>query len=374
MAYYFLDPYVLIFFSANPKTHRVKTGIQKATLNPIWNYTQEFASDFSSEIKFQIWDHDFLSRDDYMGTVVIPLASVPWDTPQELFHTVTKEANQKIAKVSGQLCITILKKSQYYGQTTTTTTTSVVQPPPLQTYASAPAGLQTGFAYPNHQVPAQPQPQVGLQAPGQGLKFFQYTNVAVSSGPNPMGRDYILIVDKSGSMAGSLWRQAHEAVSILAPHVVRADPDGITLFFFSGGSHFPKFENLKDEKQVEAAFNKEKPGGTTNLAGVLHAAFLETARTLKQTGRPSTILVITDGEPDDRRAVEKTIKEASNNLNRDEDLSLSFIQIGSDSAASRFLKHLDDELKCKFDIVDTMTAERMKGMSFADFIKLSIGD
>ena len=58
------------------------------------------------------------------------------------------------------------------------------------------------------------------------LAFFQNVN-------NRVQRDYILVVDKSGSMAGSNWREAEKAVAALAPNIVRCDPDGITLYFFS---------------------------------------------------------------------------------------------------------------------------------------------
>lgn len=73
--------------------------------------------------------------------------------------------------------------------------------------------------------------------------------------------------------------------------------------------------------------------------------------------------------------MEKVIRDAANKIRRDEDLSVSFIQIGHDHSASKFLKHLDDDLKgARFDIVDSETSENMQGMSFADFIAKSIAD
>lgn len=46
-------------------------------------------------------------------------------------------------------------------------------------------------------------------------------------------RDYILIMDMSGSMAGSRWRMAKEATMKIAPFACQADPDGITLYLFN---------------------------------------------------------------------------------------------------------------------------------------------
>ncbi len=67
-----------------------------------------------------------------------------------------------------------------------------------------------------------------------------------------------------------------------------------------------------------------------------------------------TIVVITDGEASDKAELEKVIREASHKIPRDECLAISFIQVGRDNGARRFLKKLDDDLNgCKFDIVDT---------------------
>jgi len=184
-------------------------------------------------------------------------------------------------------------------------------------------------------------------------------------------RDYILIVDKSGSMAGSRWKEARAAVSMIAPSACQADPDGITLYFFSGPGHMKKYTNIKTSQQVTDCFEKERTGGTTDLAGVLSAAFTEH---FSRPGTQTTILVITDGEPNSKDHVVKEIVNAANRIQRDEDLSVSFIQIGNDKEATKFLKSLDDDIKARFDIVDTLPADMMRGMSFEELIRKSVQD
>jgi len=143
------------------------------------------------------------------------------------------------------------------------------------------------------------------------------------------------------------------------------------LYFFSSKGQYPKFTNITSAEKVAGCFREQSPSGSTCLDGVLQQAFNEHFG----KGSPTTILVITDGEPDDRRAVERVIKDATNRMQRDEELSVSFIQIGHDSSATQFLKKLDDELiGAKFDIVDAETAENMQGMDFASFINKSIAD
>jgi len=95
----------------------------------------------------------------------------------------------------------------------------------------------------------------------------------------------------------------------------------------------------------------------------------------KKPPSPTTILVITDGVPNDKNAVVQTIKDAANMLQRDEDLSITFVQIGNDAEATKYLIHLDDTLSgAKFDIVDRVTSQEMQGMSFSQLVAKSILD
>ncbi|MGI8500892.1 MAG: vWA domain-containing protein [Hassallia sp.] len=197
-------------------------------------------------------------------------------------------------------------------------------------------------------------------------------------------RDYTLIIDKSGSMAtpdqkGSKtrWASAQESTFALASKCEQFDPDGITLYVFSG--RFKRYENVTASK-VTQIFQENDPSGTTDLAGVLkHALDNYFQRKSSEQTKPNgeTILVITDGEPDDRKAVMKVIIEASRQMDRDEELAISFIQVGKDAQATRFLKVLDDELQsagAKFDICDTITMDDMEDMSLSEVLLNAIND
>jgi len=87
--------------------------------------------------------------------------------------------------------------------------------------------------------------------------------------------------------------------------------------------------------------------------------------------------VITDGQPNNEGDVAKVIIDATKKMRVDSELSISFIQIGSDSSATKFLTTLDDDLEglgAKFDIVDTLTTKEMKGMTFSMLVQKSILD
>jgi len=197
-------------------------------------------------------------------------------------------------------------------------------------------------------------------------------------------RDYTLIIDKSGSMSTpdqpggrSRWDSAQESTLALARKCEQFDPDGITVYLFS--SRFKRYDNVTSSK-VEQIFQENDPAGTTNLAGVLQDAiahYFQNKAAGQTKAGGETILVVTDGEPDDRKAVMRAIIEASRQMDRDEELAISIIQVGLDATATRFLKALDDELQgagAKFDICDAITIDDMADMTLAEVLLNAIND
>jgi uncharacterized protein with von Willebrand factor type A (vWA) domain len=205
-----------------------------------------------------------------------------------------------------------------------------------------------------------------------------------SKGNMMSDRDYTLILDKSGSMstpdqAGgrSRWDIAQESTLALARKCEQFDPDGITVYVFSG--KFKRYEEVTSAK-VAQIFMENDPAGTTNLAGVLlHATqnYFQRKAAGKTKPNGETILIVTDGEPDDRKAVFEVIIDATRKMERDEELAISIIQVGSDPQATKFLKALDDQLQgvgAKFDICDTLTLDDLEDMSLADVLMNAITD
>jgi uncharacterized protein with von Willebrand factor type A (vWA) domain len=197
-------------------------------------------------------------------------------------------------------------------------------------------------------------------------------------------RDYTLIIDKSGSMSlkdpsggKSRWQIMQESALALAAKCEELDPDGLTVYLFSG--KFKRYDNVTSNK-VAQIFQENEPSGRTDLAGVLLDAtnnYFQRKAAGKTQVNGETILVVTDGEPDDRKAVMKVIIEASRRMDKDEELAISLIQVGNDSDATKFLKILDDELQtagAKFDIVDTVTIDDMEDMTLTEVLVNAITD
>ncbi len=197
-------------------------------------------------------------------------------------------------------------------------------------------------------------------------------------------RDYTLIIDKSGSMStkdkpggSSRWQIMQESALALAHKCEELDPDGITFYLFSG--KFKRYDRVTAAK-VTTIFQEDDPSGRTDLASVLKDA-LDNYFQRKSSGQSATngemILVVTDGEPDDRKAVVKVIIDATQKLDRDEELAISFVQVGTDATATAFLKILDDDLGkagAKFDIVDTITMDDMEDLTLKEVLLSAIND
>jgi von Willebrand factor type A domain len=197
------------------------------------------------------------------------------------------------------------------------------------------------------------------------------------------GRDYTLVIDKSGSMAQkdqpggrSRWAVAQESAHAFAAKCEELDPDGLTLYVFGG--RFRRYDNVTSSR-VALVFRENEPCGSTDLAAVLKDAFdaYFTRKVMGKGTRPETLVVVTDGEPDDPRAVMRVIVDASRKLDRDEELAVTFVQIGQDPEARRFLRILDDELVrggAKFDICDTVTVDEAETMGLTEVLLHAIHD
>lgn len=214
------------------------------------------------------------------------------------------------------------------------------------------------------------------------MEIFNATSP--EGGSSVKDRDYTLIIDKSGSMSTpdqrggrTRWQEVQESTLALARKCEQFDPDGITVYTFSG--RFRRYEDVTATK-VEQIFMENDPAGTTNLASVLQDAtnhyFQRKASGQTKPGG-ETILVVTDGEPDDRRAVMEVIINTTRQMERDEELGISIVQVGSDAAATKFLQALDDQLQgvgAKFDICDTVTLDDMEDMGLAEVLLSAIKD
>lgn len=194
-------------------------------------------------------------------------------------------------------------------------------------------------------------------------------------------RDYIVMIDKSASMnepdcgtadsPKTRWEAVQECALGLARECEKYDDNGITVITFN--KHSKKFENITSGgDKLKQIFTEEQPGGSTDTAAALKDILDEYIATKGQPNRkPITVVCITDGEPDSQTELAKVIVAASNAIDDENEIGISFVQIGKDAKARLFLKSLDNDLTdhgAKFDIVSTVTDEELNDKTMEEVL------
>ena len=183
-------------------------------------------------------------------------------------------------------------------------------------------------------------------------------------------KDYVLVIDKSGSMetndcnGKTRWQSLQESTLAIAKKVTQFDPDGIKVIPFS--SSFKVYDNTTEET-VDKIFKENEPFGATYLAPVLKNVFedfLDRKKMGKTKQNGEILIVVTDGCPDDPQEIKNEIIRFTKRLdNGDNEYGILLFQIGNDPYARQYLKQLDDDLEgsgAKFDIVSTKTTEEIE--------------
>lgn len=181
--------------------------------------------------------------------------------------------------------------------------------------------------------------------------------------------DTIIIMDDSSSMAGSLWKEAKQALATLADVASQYDANGVDIHFLN---HYGSITGVTESKTIHQEFGNLQPCGPTPIGHRLDVILgdyfrvLDAAKRQEDAGdylarkqiKPVNVIVITDGAPTDDP--ESVIVSFAKRLDADKwplaQVGIQFVQIGNSSRATKFLVELDDNLKQSHqirDIVDT---------------------
>ena len=186
--------------------------------------------------------------------------------------------------------------------------------------------------------------------------------------------DTIFLIDDSGSMAGSRWRECEAAVTSITPICLAHDEDGIDIYFLNHPDS-SEFKGIKTASDVRSIFQSVRPRSSTPTGTKLHKILTPYLKKLKEEStkdsfdgtfdtKPLNIIVITDGSPTDE--LDAVIILAADKLDQcgapPWQVGIQFFQIGNDVSATEALRELDDNLggrgdsggKKVRDIVDTV--------------------
>lgn len=179
-----------------------------------------------------------------------------------------------------------------------------------------------------------------------------------------LARQYVIIIDKSGSMdcpdktSGSTrWVAARNAVEKMIDVIFKYDIDHtVPLYLFDSSPTF--VGEVQKPGQVLKIFKDYKPSGSTGLDHVLEMTLNEYAgknRPNYEVVPGTTFIVLLDGLADNENNVFQVLRKYSDVKNgyitNHTQIAVSFIQIGDDESATKFLQRLDNEIEP--DICDT---------------------
>ena len=125
-----------------------------------------------------------------------------------------------------------------------------------------------------------------------------------------------------------------------------------------------------DLRSVPTFFANNHPYGNTNANAALRAQLHEyfaKRDTNKDSVRPLLVAFITDGAPDDPFALRQTIIDATKKMQNPDEIAITFLQVGIDPSAGKYLRELDCGLgsSAKYDIVTTKSFSQLNQTGLA---------
>ena len=175
--------------------------------------------------------------------------------------------------------------------------------------------------------------------------------------------DIIVLADDSGSMVqDSRIGELTEILRSIAGVAGRFDQDGMAVCFLNS----PKTVNgIRNEDDASAALQGIRFSGSTPLGAALRTKVLA-GISKTQPAKPLLVLILTDGEPDSKDDVFRSLSDAKqfNAKSGRTNVTFAFAQIGNDKAAQKFLCELDCNPTVG-DIVDVTSNFEMEEAEYA---------
>jgi hypothetical protein len=154
------------------------------------------------------------------------------------------------------------------------------------------------------------------------------------------------------------WEKAVESTGGIVQSVARFDKDGVDVMCFPGrhGGFNDIHRNVKGASGLEVLVNATPPQGQCMLGKAMEKMINE-AFERGFDKRPTSMLVLTAGRPNDHEYLRSLLADTAKKLSKPSDLSITFVQVGNDVWAERYLASLVDGQN---DLVDCILDEDIK--------------
>ncbi|MGC9524968.1 MAG: hypothetical protein ACP5D7_05445 [Limnospira sp.] len=202
-------------------------------------------------------------------------------------------------------------------------------------------------------------------------------------------RDYTILIARSHASRDRAhpwhreWIEAQTALIDLAKQCQQFDPDGLTIYEVSGmilkysQSDVVTFARILQQNHRQSVTVVPEMSVLEAIKDAFDDYSRRKADGKIKKGGEIIVAVIDYQEADTVEAIANLIIEVTESLESNEDLGISFIQIGNDEFTRKFLTSLDNDLPrmgATFDIVDTKYWHEIPRQSIAQFLVDAIHD
>ncbi|MCC7529172.1 MAG: hypothetical protein IT342_11645 [Candidatus Melainabacteria bacterium] len=275
-----------------------------------------------------------------------------------------------------------------------------------QNQSAAPSGWTSDFAEPEtvkkvldvaafasqmlQTVRSRPAPPGFAKIPEKMSRPLNGMRLAPMEVARLSGKHVTIIMDRSGSMKTedcampmalgafsprtmSRWDWCLNQTVDLARQTAQVLPKGLSLVFFSSSDSV--YHNVRSD-MIPNLFARNSPYGGTNLVGALKHQLDDYFRA-QSTGNtePLVLAVVTDGDPDSPRALKELIVEATHRMTSPDQISITFLQVGSDSKGGNLLDQLDHGLTMNgagYDIVRVIPFRQVLSRGLAKSLVMAV--
>jgi hypothetical protein len=158
----------------------------------------------------------------------------------------------------------------------------------------------------------------------------------------------------------SRWEWCRNQTLSFARDTAPISQDGLTLVTFS--DYVNVYHNVGVGK-IASAFAYEQPSGNTDTATALSEQLEDYFVRRHESGgkvRPLAVAIITDGAPNNPKRLRHVIADATQRMNRPDELSITFLQVGNDWRGYELFHDLQKQLRRNGAVYDIVTVRPFK--------------
>lgn len=186
------------------------------------------------------------------------------------------------------------------------------------------------------------------------------------------GDQMIVAFDISGSMNTtdcpgntSRFEYIQKLMRLFIAKAAKYDPDGVSFYPFNNRVY--EYPDVKNVEEINEMIRNLSASGGTSTELPIRAAYKEHK---DKKNERTFLLMFTDGEPNNKSAVEKAIIDITKDVKDEREFRIAILTVGQRSSGlTRWLEALDDDLTSKGAKYDIVAIHKLEEVNFEQAIE-----